>query len=198
MSGRGAYRKKQQNIENVVARHAWLVANLNDLTRLAEAHMPSLSNQRSFAALSLSGTAIQAIALNTLKVIANEVLARHTADGKGFLYLDGLRQALRKKTIERPRRRTVTDQQHRHEQGSEDMRKAIRLTEVMNLQRTQAYVDLFSKLVALSKTVSVDDATRGRLHNLLQDHRDLYASLLSPMAADSAQAVLRVVPGGKA
>jgi hypothetical protein len=198
MSGRGAYRKKQQNIENVLARHAWFVANLNDLTRLAEAHMPSLSNQRSFAALSLPGTPIQAMSLNTLKSIANEVLARYAADGKGFLYLDALRQALKKKTIEPAPVRSVAAQRRRREHSFEDMRKAVRLTEVLNLQRSQAYVDLFSKVVALSKTVSLDDATRARLHNLLHDHRDLYAALLSPTFAETAQTSLRVVPGGKA
>jgi hypothetical protein len=198
MSTRGAYRKKQQNIENILARHQWLVASLNDPTHVVEALARSLSNQRSFAALSRPGTPIQAIALNTLKSIANEVLARHAADGKGFLYLDALRQGLNKKTIKQPPVRSIAAQRRRREHSLDDMLKALRLTEILNLQRCQAYVDLFSKVAALSKTVSIDDTMRARLHNLLQDHRDLYAPLLSPTFVETVQIPLRVVPGGKA
>ncbi len=198
MNRRGAYAKKERNIRNVEARHRLLLSGINASDPLTEALIASLSDQRSFASLSLPGTPIQAIALNTLKSIANEILARHASEGDGFLYLEGLRRGLKEKSGERSSVRTVESQQRRRDQSLEDRDQALRLAEQSNLLRSHAYVDLFSKIVALMKTTPLDNATRLRLHNLLQDHKDLYAPLLLPPTAPSAGQALRVIPGGKA
>jgi hypothetical protein len=196
MNPRGAYTKKSRNVENVQARHEWCLARLYDPNELSEGLIAALTNQRSFAALHVPGSGVHPIALNTLKAIADEILSRHAPDGKGFLYLDGLRQALKEKATQRtdaggPRRR--------HDQSIDELRKRLRFTEVSNLERAQAYVDLFSKVLALSKATYLDDAMRLRLHNLLEDHRDLYAPLLSPtLTQDHSVAPLRAIRGGKA
>jgi hypothetical protein len=177
MNPRGAYAKKSRNIENVQARYQWCLTHLRDPKTLSEDDITALSSQRSFAALAVPGSPVQPIALNTLKAIAHETLAQHSPDGEGFLYLDGLRQALKKKAtkcIDKGSRRTLQDR------SLEELRSRLRLTEVSNLERTQAYVDLFSKVLALSKAAYLDDAMRLRLHNLLEDHRNLHAGLLSP------------------
>jgi len=197
MNRRGAYAKKDRNIANVESRHQLLLAGINAPDSSNEVLIASLSHQRSFSALSLPGTPIQAIALNTLKSIADEVLARHAPEGKGFLYLEGLRLRLKKKTSERSSVRTVESQQRRRDQSFDDRERALQLTELSNLQRSHAYVDLFSKVVSLMKAAALDDTTRLRLHNLLQDHKDLYASLLSPPPAAISDRTLRVIPGGK-
>jgi hypothetical protein len=198
MNRRGAYAKKDRNIRNVEARHQLLLTGINAPNPLTEALIASLSDQRRFAALSLPGTAIQAIALNTLKSIANEILARHASESSGFLYLEGLRRRLKEKAGERPSVRTVESQRRRRDQALKGRDQALQLAQVSNLQRSHAYVDLFSKVVALMKAATLDDTTRLRLHNLLQDHKDLYASLLSPPPISISDRTLRVIPGGKA
>ena len=194
MNPRGAYAKKSRNIENVEARHQWCLASLRDPNELSKSCIASLANQRSFAALRVPGTRVQPIALNTLKAIADEILTRHAPDGKGFSYLDGLRQALKQRTTERIDRGNRRSHQ---DQSLDELRKRLRLTEVLNLQRTQAYVDLFAKLVALTQTAYLDDGVRLRLHNLLQDHKDLYGPLLSPNSAEPSTPLLRIISGGK-
>ena len=197
MNPRGAYSKKDQNILNVEARHQWCLAGLKDPGQLAEDSIRALASQRSFAALRLPGSNVRPIALNTLKAIAEEVLAPHSPEGTGFLYLDGLRVALKEKTAERRKTRGVESRRQRHDQAFEEMRRRLRLTEVLNLQRAHAYVDLFSKLVALTQAVSIDEAMRLRLRNLLQDHKELHGALLSPTQADTSQKPLHVIAGGK-
>jgi hypothetical protein len=108
-----------------------------------------------------------------------------------------MRVALKEKTAERPEARGVESRWQRHDQAFEQMRQRLRLTEALNLQRTHAYVDLFAKLVALTRAASVDEVMRLRLHNLLQDHKELYAPLLLPSLADASQKPLKVIPGGK-
>jgi hypothetical protein len=194
MNPRGAYFKKSRNIENVEARLEWCLAHLRDPKELSEGYIAALKNQRSFAALRVPGSRVQPIALNTLKAIADEILTRRAPDGKGFSYLDGLRQALKERTTQR------TDggsRRRHHAQSFDELRKRLRLTEVLNLQRTQAYVDLFSKLVALTQAAHLDDGVRLRLHNLLQDHKDLYGPLLSPNSAGPTTPSLRIISGGK-
>jgi hypothetical protein len=196
MNPRGAYSKKSRNIENVQARHEWCLARLYGPSELSKDCIAALTNQRSFAALHVPGSGVQAIALNTLKAIADQILARHAPDGRGFLYLDGLRQALKEKTTERIQ---GGSRRRRHDQSLDELRTRLRFTEVSNLERAQAYVDLFSKVLALSKAASLDDAMRLRLHNILEDHRNLYAPLLSPtLTQDRSVAPLRAIPGGKA
>jgi hypothetical protein len=198
MNRRGAYAKKDRNRANIDARHQLLLAAINTPDPVTAALGASLCDQRSFAALNLPGTPVQRIALNTLKSIANEVLARHAPQGNGFLYLDSLRRRLKEKTGDRPSVRTVESQKRRRDQSLEGRDQALRLAQVSNLERSHAYVDLFSKVTTLMTGAVMDDATRLRLHNLLQDHQDLYAPLLSPPPAPSSNRMLRVIPGGKA
>jgi hypothetical protein len=198
MNPRGAYAKKERNIRNVEARHQLLLTGINAPDRVTDALIESLSDQRSFARLSLRGTPVEAIALNTLKSIANEILTSYASEGTEFLYWEGLRQRLRGKTGSRPSVRTLESQRRRRDRGIEDRDHALRLAEVSNLRRSHAYVDLFSKVVALMNAAALDDATRLRLHNLLQDHKDLYAALLSPPPTPTSDRLLRVIPGGKA
>ncbi len=197
MNRRGAYVKKDRNIRNVEARHQWLLAGLNAPDQLNDAHIANLAHQRSFAALRVPGTPIRAMALNTLKSIANETLARHAPESTGFDYLESLRLRLKNTTGERPSARTVDAQQQRRDRSFDELTRALRLTELANLQRSHAYVDLFSKVMTLMKAAVLDDATRLRLHNLLQDHKDLYAPLFSPIPAPTTDNALRMIPGGK-
>ncbi len=197
MNPRGAYSKKDRNITNVEARHQWCLAALKAPSQVPEDCIRALASQRSFAAMRLLRTNVRPIALNTLKAIADEILAQHATEGKGFLYLDALRVALKQKTAELPKVRGAESRRRHHDQSFNEMRKQLRLTEILNLQCTRAYVDLFSKLVALTKAASVDEVTRLRLHNLLQDHKDLHAPLLSPSLTETSRKPLHVISGGK-
>jgi hypothetical protein len=195
---RGAYGKKLRNVENIRARHEWLVAALEDPKQVPATLVPYLSSQRRFTQMKVDGTAIRPISLNTLKSIADETLSSEAADGKGFSHLDRLREALQKRLGQRPPDRSIDSQRNRLEALLADNRKALRLTEVSNLQRSQSYVDLYSKMVNLLQSGSLDDVTRLRIHNVLQDHRDLHGSLFSPGSPDNSDAPLRVISGGKA
>lgn len=198
MNHRGAYQKKQRNIENVQSRHQWLLTHFEDPSKLAKAHLSHLSNQQKFANLEVTDTPIVPIALNTLKSIANEVLERQALDGRGFSYLNSLRQKLKRKALGCPPTPGREQPQSRRDQSLQRMRETLRLTEVSSLERTQAYVDLFTQVLMLSQSAALDDATRRRLNHVLQDHRDLHASLLSPVFTGDLERPLRVIPGGKA
>jgi hypothetical protein len=195
MSGRGAYRKKQLNIDNVHARHQLLAESLKNPAQASAVLISTLTSQRSFADLSLRGTPIQAIALNTLKSIADEILEHQAPEGKGFRYLDTLRLALKMQAIQPPAVRSVEAQRRRRKHAFDELREALRLTEVVNLNRSHAYADLLSKLVGLLKATSLDDVTRLRLQNLVDSHKDQYGTLLS-RAGETPQKPLRVIPGG--
>jgi hypothetical protein len=192
MNPRGAYQKKSANVRNVEARLAWCLARLSDAVPLSEDGTRALESQRSFAALRVPDCGVHPIALNTLKTIADEVLAPRAPDNRGFLYLDGLRCALKKRVGKQPEEAKAGGPQR---QALQQLRKQLRLTEARNLERTRAYVDLFSKLVAFTKAVSVDDGLRLKLNNLLQDHKDLYAPLLC--GTGTTEPALRVISGGK-
>jgi hypothetical protein len=197
MSHRGAYQKKQRNIENVRARYQWLVTNIEDPSKLAKSHLPYLFNQQQFARLKVTGTPILPIALNTLKSIADEVWAGQALDGKGFLYLNSLRQRLKTKAVRKSPTRQAVHPRSRRDLSLQTMREKLRLTEVSSLERTQAYVDLYSKVLMLSQSVALDDGIRRRLNHLLEDHRDLHSAWLSPHVSGDPEPRLRVIAGGK-
>jgi hypothetical protein len=55
-----------------------------------------------------------------------------------------------------------------------------REAELSNAARVRAYVDLFSKVGAMVRDPAMDELTRLRLRNLLQEHHQLYGGLMQP------------------
>lgn len=197
MNKRGAYQKKAKDIENIKARHRLLLAGIENPDSVSTTIIASLSGQRRFAALALPGTATEKISLNALKANADEALRQEAPDGLGFKYLDSLRLQLKGKTKARKTPRTQETKKRRTNETIALLKQKLQQVELLNLQRSKAYVDLFSKVMALAKQSSLDEVTRLRLYNLLKDHRDLFSHLLAPANADVPEGQLHVIDGGK-
>jgi hypothetical protein len=71
-----------------------------------------------------------------------------------------------------------------------------REAELSNASRIRAYVDLFNKVGAMVRDPAMDELTRLRLRNLLQEHHQLYGGLMQP--TDDKATGLKVITGGRA
>ncbi len=198
MSNRhGAYQKKQLNIENVYARYKLLVSAIAAPNEIGEALMKSLDGQRKFASLSIPGTKIQSLSLNTLKAIANEILATEAPDGDGFAYIDDMRCKLKDRVKSIKPTRTTASQSQRQGDEIKLLKHQLQQVELMNLQRSKAYHDLFCKVVSITTGNAIDEVARLRLMNIIKNHQTLFAQLLSPTGEQTSNHGLRVITGDK-
>jgi hypothetical protein len=187
---RGAYLKKEANKKNVQARLNWLLSGIANPKIVTIAEQKSLHSQRRFSELAVGGTNIQPISLNTLKNIANELLAEKSSCASGFDYIDNLRSELKSLVSKRTKAAKIS----RSEAKASRFNSHLYQVELLNLQRSKAYFDLFQRVVSICNDVSLTDAIRFRLSSLVEDHRALYFDLTAPQEI-VGQSRLRVVAG---
>ncbi len=197
MNKRGAHQKKARNIDNVSARHDILITALKAPDQVSKVVAKSLVNQRTFAALEISGSNVAPIALNTLKSLANELYAEKSKSG--FEYLDSIRLNLKELLNNRPNGRTSKDKVRQQAVKAADQANKLHLVETQNIIRSKAYLDLYGKINTLVIEGDMEETTRLRLFRILDDHNTLFSSLFSPQgsAVGSDEVVLTLIPGGK-
>lgn len=198
MNKRGAYQRKARNIENVQARHALLVAGLKSPELVSQSVTKMVTGQRVFCTLSLPGSKIEPLSLNTLKSLADEVYSQVAdADGQGFQYLDNLRIRLNRLLTNTPRGRSADVKAARQVKRQEILADHLHAVELQNIRRSKAYLDLFGKINTFIKAGAIEDATRLRLYKLLETHHMLYGDLFGPQGTESIgdRAVLFAWPG---
>lgn len=198
MNTRGAYQKKAQNIENVEARHALLLAGLKGPEQISQSVAKTMAGQRAFCALSLPSSKIAPLSLNTLKSLASELYSQcEEAEGDGFRYFDNLRIRLKALLENTPRGRSAQAKAARHHEHQADLTEKLRAVELLNIRRSKAYLDLFGKINTFIKEGVIEDATRLRLFQILEAHHALYGSLLAPRGEKSGgdSAILIAWPG---
>jgi hypothetical protein len=197
MDKRGAYQKKASNIENVKARHNFLIEALKSPRTVNKTVNLSLMSQRGFAALELPSIKISPISLNTLKVISNEIFDKDTANGvTGFAYLDSLRIKLTDtvKNIEPPR--SVEAKDNRIANKLQIQLDRLAATEAQSLRRQKAYLSLYAAVNGLVKTSNLHPEAKDRLNSLLENHHAAFANLFEPniAAAPTGEDVLYQLP----
>lgn len=184
MNRRGAYQKRSQNRENVEARHILLLDGLKVPGHLSTTVIQSLTRQRAFAALNINGKKISPISLNTLKSIADEIFTHHEGpNGPGFAYLNALRLQLKTLVDQQPNARSSASKARRETESISNLQDKLHEVERQNILRSKAYFDLYGRLNVLTNNGSLEDATKLRLRNLLNDHWTLYGALFDPCAA---------------
>jgi hypothetical protein len=198
MNERGAYQKKAQNLANVEARHALLIAGLKSPERVSQSVAKAMEGQRAFCALTLSGSKIEPISLNTLKSLTSELYRQHeSAEGNGFRYFDNLRIRLKALIENHPRTRSAESKTARQVEYQARLTDQLQAVELLNIRRSKAYFDLYSKINNFIKEATIEDATRLKLFNMLEKHHVLYSSLFSPHREkpNGESAVLIAWPG---
>ena len=193
-SFRGAYKKKQLNIENVLARFELLTDSLAAPNNVEKSLYSALDSQRSFAALSIKGTPIKEISLNTLKSISNEVLGSGEAKD-GFLLLDQLRAELKRVGTAKKASRTIPAKVIRLNEELLILKNRLQQVDLLNLQRSKAYSDLFQKVLNVSTGKYSEEATKKILSHLVQHHRSIFSSLFNPTSAEDSSKVIYLVAG---
>ncbi|WP_156116539.1 hypothetical protein [Massilia sp. 9096] len=186
MNKLGAYQRKAQNIENVKARHDLLVTGLKSPEKISQSVAKTMGGQRTFCALTLHGSKIKPLSLNTLKSLTRELYSRD-GDKKvdGFHYFDDLRTSLKTLLEGTQRGRSAEAKASRQNEHKEELEGRLQAVERQNIFRSKAYLDLFGKVNAFIKVATIDDATRLRLFNLLEDHHILYGSLFASPSENS-------------
>lgn len=181
MNKQGAFLKKSKNIENMHARHAFLLEGLQSQDKVGKIDATSLAGQRVFAALSIPNSAVFPLSLNTVKSLANELYADKLEEyGNGFIYFDSLRIMLKKKLELDTVEKNSDAKSRRHTVQLEELENKLRAVEVQNILRTKAYIDLYGKLNALIKSGDMAEVTRLRLLSIIHSHNDVYSDLFSP------------------
>lgn len=178
MSGRGAYKKKAQNIVNVRARYDFLIEAVKTPARIDKGTRLALAGQRAFAALNLPNLNIKPIALNTLKSISNELFTAPDRDGKtGFAYFDALRIKSVKLLAETAITRTVAAKAAREEEKSNQLDARLAATEAQSIKLQKAYLSLYAALNGLIKNGNLQAVAQERLYNILENHHAAFGSL---------------------
>jgi hypothetical protein len=189
----GAYKKKKANIDNLLEREKLLLRGLENPKNITRSLSDSLIGQKKFANLKDEKNNIPPLSLNTIKSISEEIFSKGEDGVDGFEYFDGLRKKLLKLvTSQKSNRNSKQDLANKKRINDELMNK-LHQVELLNIQRSKAYLDLFQRLMVISKEKNIDDMTLLKLNNILEDHTSLYFQLLSPPQTDGASTILRII-----
>lgn len=193
---RGAYLKREANIKNVKARLDWLLIGISNPKSIKGELSESLNGQREFSSLGIENSEIQSVSLNTLKSIANEYFLESIDGLSGFAYLDSLRTKLKILVSTTTNTRSSKVKVARSVEIINGLNIQLHQVELLNLQRSKAYFDLFQRVVAIASDAHLPESTRFRVSSIVEDHRALYLNLIGPTEV-FGQHNLRVVSGQK-
>lgn len=185
MAGRGAYKKKAQNILNVRARHEFLLNGLREPSAVEKTVRDALIGQRPFAALDIPRLTITPIALNTIKSLSDEIFTLPDEAGRtGFEYLNALRVQLNESLASVAVVRTTVAKAERVENKVKQLDARLTAAEEQNLKCQRAYLSLYSALNGLIKDSRMPVEAQSRLYRLLENHHAAFADLFEPNAVD--------------
>jgi hypothetical protein len=185
MAGRGAYQKKAQNIQNVRARHEFLLAGIQAPATVDKAARSALIGQRAFVALDLPRLKIAPIALNTIKSLSDEIFTEPDEQGrKGFEYLNALRVRLKEYLTAVAATRTKAAKAERVDNKINELMARLTAAETQSVKRQRAYLSLYAALNGLIKDKNLSIEAQVRLYRLLENHHAAFAELFEPNAPD--------------
>jgi len=193
----GAYRKKKANIDNLLEREKLLLRGLEAPKDVTRSLSDSLIGQKKFANFKDEKNNITPLSLNTIKSISEEIFSKDKDGGDGFEYIDLLRKRLLKLVTSQKSNRNSKQNLANKKRINDELMDKLHQVELLNIQRSQAYLDLFQRLRVLSKERNIDDMTLLKLNNILEDHTTLYCQLLSPGPTDGTGTILRIIDNKK-
>lgn len=186
MAGVGAIHIKADNIKNVRARRDLLIEGIKKPSSVDKAILETLSGQRAFAALNIPKLNITALALNTLKRLANELFTDPDEDGRtGFEYLDALRTRLGQKLSEVAASRTVEAKAERKANRNAKSDEWNASTQATSLKLQKAHFSLYTAFNGLVKHGELESDARERVYRILENHHIAFASLFEPDTGDA-------------
>lgn len=183
MAGRGAYKRKEQNILNVRARHEFLLNGIRAPASVDKVAHDALIGQRAFAALDLPRLKITPIALNTIKKLSDELFTEPDAEGRnGFEYLNALRVRLNESLAGVALARTKVAKAERVESRTEHLLTRLTAVETQSVKHQRAYLSLYAAINGLIKNGKLQQEAQQRLYRLLENHHAAFADLFEPNA----------------
>ncbi len=189
----GAYTKKKANIENLREREKLLLIGIESPKNVTKSLSDSLLGQKKFANFKDEKNNISPLSLNTIKSISKEIFNTDEVGVTGFEYFDGLRKKLLKLVTSQKSNRNSKQNLANKKRINDELINKLHQAELLNIQRSKAYLDLFQRLMVISKEKNIDDMTLLKLNNILEDHNTLYFDLLSPPQTDSTSNILRII-----
>lgn len=189
----GAYTKKKANIDNLREREKLLLRCLETPKNVTKILLNSLTGQKKFSNFKDEKSNISPLSLNTIKSISKEIFNTGEDGVTGFEYFDGLRKKLLKLVTSQKSNRNNKQYLANKKRINDELMNKLHQVELLNIQRSKAYLDLFQRLMVISKEKNIDDMTRLKLNNILEDHTTLYFQLLSPPQTDDTSTILRII-----
>ncbi len=181
MAGRGAYKRKAENLAKVRARHDLLIEGIRSPAQVAMVVRSSLIGQRAFVALDLPKLKIKPIALNTLKSLSNEIFTQPDEENRtGFSYLDALRVRLIQELSKATLARTVAAKEDRATTITENLTSRLTATEAHCIKLQYAYMSLYSAINGLIKSSDLQPDAQERLYRVLENHHTAFSNLFEP------------------
>ena len=185
---------RPESVTNAYARYKYLVNGIKDNSLVANKDIDSLSSQRAFAGMSISGM-FGPLSLNTLKSAANQCLDDKASGMTGFEYLNNLRAdlyaTLKWKSNSKDKNKTK-----RSEEFLKKIKNERDKAECHNLVLTKAYSELLASFQALSHDENIDQRTRQRFNNVVERHLEIYGAIIEPDLS-VGQERLSVIKGGR-
>jgi hypothetical protein len=192
----GAYKKKKQSVDNIIERQKLLIKSIKNPEGVNKVLAHSLKGQKQFANLNIEKTSINPLSLNTVKSISEEIFSGNEYEISGFEYFNNLRKTLLKllgsKKSNRNNKQTTNIKRE-----NDVLINKLSQVERLNIQRSNAYLDLFQRLRVIAKDKNIDDLTLLKLNNILDDHTILYRELLSPTVSENSSATLHILDSNK-
>lgn len=189
----GAYKKKKANVDNLLEREKLLLRGLESPKDVTKPLADSLIGQKKFANFKDEKNNITPLSLNTIKSISEEIFSTDEAGAAGFKYIDGLRKTLCKLIENKKSTRSTKQNLANKKRVNDELMNKLHQVELLNIQRSKAYLDLFQRLRVLTKEKNIDEMTLLKLNNILEDHTILYGQLLSPATTDGSSSILRII-----
>lgn len=193
----GAYKKKKANIDNLLEREKLLLRGIESPKDVTKSLADSLIAQKRFARFKDEKNNITPLSLNTMKSISEEIFRTEKAGVAGFKYLDGLRKFLCKQIKTKSSPRSTKQNLANKKRVNDELINKLHQVELLNIQRSKAYLDLYQKLRVLTNEKNIDEITFLKLNNILEEHSILYGQLLSPATTDSSSSILRIIDNKK-
>lgn len=177
---KGAFHKREKNIANIVARHELLIALISAPKKISFEVRSAINSQGDFAVLSIRSTKIQRLSLNTIKSIANSLFFDKSEGTSGYEYFDGLRIQLKELMKDSAQKNTNQTASENVKNELNRLKDRLKKTEILNLHRSNAYLDLYKNVSYIISNDYIDDLSRARICNLLEIHRSVFWHLFSP------------------
>jgi hypothetical protein len=188
MNPKGAFKKKQKNIENIKRRYAlltdWAIHPKCIDKRLSQC----LNSQSLFGSLRAPDKGIEPLSLNTMKVLSDELYGTPGVPGSGFSILDELRIKA-KNGFDQLCKNENNNKSPESVDLSEDPKKILELTEWQNILLCKFATEMLCQVKEITKDIAVPEEVRLKLIRILENHHKIYKELFDSISASPSSQI---------